>query len=214
MEAYFNKRGLKNLIISNDLSNDSSKLKGGACGSLYHYGDDYLIKAYIDFFKRESYKTIIKYLDDLRKGSLISSSIYDDPYSNEENIHKIMKRLSYTKYSYDLIQGAAFYYEYCFGAILTYYKGYVRLDDELVKSLSKNDLIELLHNIEVNLNNMMDNYIYPVDIKEDNIMFDKNLNVKLIDLDDPCTYYCDGYQEDKKNMCNYYFNEVKEKILK
>lgn len=209
MEAYFNKRDLKNLIISND----SSKLKG-AYGSLYHYEDDYLIKAYIDYFKRESYKTIIKYLDDLRKGSLVTSSIYDDPYSYEENIYKIMNRLSYTKYSYDLIQGVAFYYEYCFGAILRYYKDYVTLDNELVKSLSKKDLIELFHNIEVNLNNMMDNYIYPVDIKEDNIMFDKNLNVKLIDLDDPCTYYCDGYQEDKKNMCNYSFKEVKEKILK
>lgn len=55
MEAYFNKRGLKNLIISND----SSKLKGGACGSLYHYGDDYLIKAYIDFFKENHIKLLL-----------------------------------------------------------------------------------------------------------------------------------------------------------
>ena len=210
METYFNKRGLKKFIISND----SSKFDKGAYGLLYPYGDDYLIKAYIDYFKRKSYKTIIKYFDDLRKGSLINFGIYDDPYSNEEEIYKKMNRLTYTKYNYDLIQGVAFYYEYCFGAILTYYKDFVTLDNELVKSLSKNDLIELLHNIEINLNNMMDNYIYPVDIKEDNIMFDKDLNVKLIDLDDPCTYYCDEYQEDKKKMCNYYFNEVKERILK
>ena len=209
MEAYFNKRDLKKFI----LSNDSSKFDG-AYGSLYHYGDDYLIKAYIDYFERDSYKTIIKYLDDLRKGTLISSSIYDDSCSNEDKIYKKMNRLTYTKYNYDLIQGVAYYYEYCFGPILTCYKDYVTLDNELVKSLSKNDLIELFHNIEINLNNMMDNYIYPVDIKEDNIMFDKDLNVKLIDLDDPCTYYCDEYQEDKKKMCNYYFNAVKERILK
>lgn len=209
MEAYFNKRDLKKFI----LSNESSKFDG-AYGSLYHYGDDYLIKAYIDYFERDSYKTIIKYLDDLRKGSLINSSIYDDSCSNEDKIYKKMNRLTYTKYNYDLIQGVAYYYEYCFGPILSYYKDYVTLDNEFVKNLSKNDLIELFHNIEINLNNMMDNYIYPVDLKEDNIMFDKDLNVKLIDLDDPCTYYCDEYQEDKKKMCNYYFDAVKERILK
>lgn len=209
MEAYFEKRDLKKFLKRN------SPIGEGYFGSLYKYNDDYLIKAFIDENHRETYKDVFKYIEEAK----IQDEYYDrfcgdQYYSREDSIRKAMVRLSYTKYSYDLIQGLAHYYSYCFGSVLKYYKDYTSLDELDLDTLTDNERVELFHNIDIAVEDLLKNNIYPLDIKEDNVLYDDNLNIKLIDLDDNVTMYCDSYNEVYERECLNYVHIMKKELTR
>ena len=206
MQADFNKRELKKFL-------KKAKVIGeGYYGICYEHNNDYLIKAYIDEFHRDNYKEIIKNITKEKIQEIYTSVYGENHITNEKRIRELMKRLSYTKYNYDLIQGHAYYDNYCFGCILTYYKDYFDFNDTYLNSLTKDALEELFNNLNVSLQDLMKHHIYPTDIKEDNVLFDKNLNVKFIDLDDNCTIYANEQVKKLEGECKGRILTMKERI--
>ncbi len=205
MQVDFNKRELKNFLKK------AKKVGEGYHGICFEYNQDYLIKVYIDELYREDFRKMFNLINE----SKIQEEFHPRTYHNitpEEEIKNQMNRLAYTKYCYDLIKGPAFYDNYCFGTILTYYKGYKCFDDPYLALMRKDALEVLFNNINITLQDLMDNYIYPTDIKEDNILFDDNLNIKFIDLDDGCTVYLSGEDKTFENECKKRIKDLRDNI--
>jgi len=209
MELDFNKRELKNFLKNHN------PIGEGHYGLCYKFNDYYLLKAYVEEDYRDDYKDILRNIKESKLQDEYSIKSFDQNFSSrEDSIRERMHRLAYTKYSYDLIQGPAFYEDYCFGCILSYYKNQKDLDDDFLP-LFRQDAIDLLfHNIDVRLEDLLDNYIYPVDIKSDNILFDQYLDVKLIDLDDSCTIFADRRNELLEKDCRSRVLSIKDSINK
>ena len=209
MEVCFNKRELKKFL------KDNKPLGEGTFGLVYNFNDDCLIKAYVDEEKRKNYKEIYRDINESKIQEEYYMRLGDPIYtSRDRDLRRVMDRLSYTKYSYDLVQGLAYYYEYCFGSILKYYNNYTVLDDGIVSELPMDALNLLFHNIDIALEDLINNHIYPIDLKEDNIMYDDNMNIKLIDLDDCLTAYANSYSDYYERECLSSAKNVKKEILR
>ncbi|MBQ7240086.1 MAG: hypothetical protein IJS56_01470 [Bacilli bacterium] len=207
MDAHFDSNNLKEFLKTN------KPIGKGYFGSCYLYNNDYVLKAMVEESKKKSNRVIYKEIKEDKKLEEYYFKTYDTNYTTkEERLKETMERLSYTKYSYDLIQGLAYYYNYCFGTVLKYYKDYLTLAHSSIYNLSQEELDELYHNIEVSYEDLFNNYIYPLDIRDENIMFNNNLEVKLIDLDDGLTFYNYNKSEKKEEICRNKLKEIRKDL--
>jgi hypothetical protein len=167
MQADFKKRELKKFL-------KLAKIIGeGYFDICYEHNNDYLIKAYVDEYHRNDFREIFKEINESKIQEEFYLREYDYNYTTtEERIKERMHRLAYTKNNYDLIHGLAYYDNYCFGCILSFYKGYSDLEDQSLALLRKDTIELLFHNIYVSLNDLMKNHIYPTDIKAGNVLYD------------------------------------------
>lgn len=172
--------------IINYLS-DKENIKGqGTYGILYKYNDTTLIKLY--------------YKDYINTYFTLDSNIFEKEIEANLNVIETFKQLG-IKHSdkleelkklhstlqltdcYDLIKGVVTYKNYPVGVLLEYYKDYMTLKD-IFFYLSTKEKTIVLEKIKTLIENLMENNIYLGDIKENNIMVNKEtLEVKLIDLD-------------------------------
>ena len=163
----------------------------GSFGLVRSINDDILVKAYREFFGFSKPIDLPKTLMD--KKALEEDIVSRYSYKKKKGDYILMAktRLSKTKYANDLILGCALYNDFAFGAILKNYKGYRKLNSKISR-LSVDDYIKLVVNIDKHLDDLFNNYIYPNDVKESNILFNDDLDIKIIDLDDEVTFYCDS----------------------
>ena len=169
--------------------NVTKRVGEGCFGLVRSIDDDTLIKAYKEFFGFSRPNDLPKRLMDQKKQEEIAY-INTHKMKKSDYITMAKERLSKTKYTNDLILGCALYNDFAFGAILKKYNGYRPLNSKISR-LSVDNYIKLMNNIDIHLEDLFNNYIYPTDLKESNILFNDELDVKLIDLDDEKTSYCD-----------------------
>jgi len=134
-----------------------------------------------------------------------------------ERINIIYKHLQNTN-SNLLIKGIVTYKNYVLGVLLKYYKDYNNLTTTFEK-LSHEEQIKVLKRVQYLLNELMENNIYPIDLREDNILINKsNLDVKLIDLDDneiriEDKFYIEKHFEIKQGCLDKY-NAMEKRLLR
>ncbi len=98
------------------------------------------------------------------------------------------KKLQYL-FKIGLLKGILMYNGYKIGVLLNYYKDYLKLTD-VSHELSSDSLKFLMESIRSKLEELMQNGVFPRDLKEDNILVrQKDLDVVFIDLDDPETRF-------------------------
>ena len=185
----------KNIIFTEDdiinFYNITKHVGKGSFGLVRSINDDILVKAYKEFFGFSKPIDLPKTLMDKKALEEDIVSRYSYKMKKGDYILMAKERLAKTKYANDLILGCALYNDFAFGAILKNYKGYRRLNSKISR-LSVDDYIKLVANIDKHLEDLFNNYIYPNDVKESNILFNDDLDVKIIDLDDEVTSYCDS----------------------
>ena len=168
------------------LSNKNKYYDYGAYGILAEYNDTTLIKIYYkDIFN--TYTSLdIKTLDEeinilleVEKDMMEFNKSYITKLQQLKTIYRALKK---TK-SNSLIKGIVTYKSYPIGVLLENYKNYLKLS-QIYKNLSNEDKIEVLNRVKELMFDLLDNNIYPADIKENNILINpNNLDIKLIDLD-------------------------------
>ena len=185
-----NKELTKNEV--NDILFKNEIIGMGGFGLISKYDEDTLIKIY--------YRNI---MDTFLSGhiELLDEEIKDD-FEKDKNIEKKkvtkkvsvqtltknMEQLEKTK-SGSLIKGIATYQGQPLGVFLEYYKDYQLLKKvfPFINDAKKEQVLSSTAKLLVDL---FENGIFPKDIKENNIMVrKKDLDVKLIDLDDEETRY-------------------------
>ena len=206
MDIYFDNKGLIDLVSKKNIGS-------GSYGFVKQYDLETLIKIYKDHTVAYQPKELPIIFNRQRICELHSSKYYNEP-TKQESIELKKKRLEHTKYSNDLILGSSIYEGYAFGVVLKYYKDYVPFISKNFYKLSDQDKGYLLYRMDKVLKDLLDNLIYPYDVKENNILFDpKTLDVKFIDLDDSCTCYSDK----KESIGEYYsearFEETKQRVF-
>lgn len=170
----------------------------GTFGLVRSINEDTLVKAYREFFGFSKPIDLPNVLMDKKKFEEDIVSRYSYKIKKGDYIRMAKERLSKTKYANDLILGCALYNDFAFGAVLKNYKGYRPLNSK-INRLSVDNYIKLVANIDKHLEDLFDNYIYPNDVKESNILFNDNLDVKIIDLDDEVTIYSDSLNKIAEN---------------
>lgn len=119
--------------------------------------------------------------EEIKKNKEISK--YSD---DEETRYLEEKKFEYLK-RIGLLKGVLTYEDYKIGVLLKYYWDYEKLENRF-GFLGLSERKEVLKNIKEKLDEMMNNGIYPLDIKENNILIkDDSFNIVFIDLDDELT---------------------------
>ena len=178
-EFIINEKELLYYLFSNDY------IGKGSFGIVCRYNKDDLIKIYYrDIFSTYITKDASKLneeidlLKEITNYRLINKEVY------ELNVLKLKKL-----YELNLIKGITLYHDWHIGTIIPYYKDYNKLSS-IDDRLTKNELLLILNKVKENLETLIDNNLYPSDIREDNILVrESDLEVKLIDLDDIYTRY-------------------------
>lgn len=163
----------------------------GVYGKVYEYDANTLIKFY---YKDILHFFISKNIDDLNKDIDISIfvenemlQLREDYITKKDRLISIINCLN--RVGCSLIKGIVLYRGYPIGVFLNYYKGYVNLDEALLKLNDKNRLV-VMNKVKVFLSSLFDFGIYPLDLKESNILVNvKTLDVQFIDLDGEETRY-------------------------
>lgn len=131
-----------------------------------------------------------------------------------------LERIEQSKMKYlfeiGLLKGVLTYNGYKIGVLLNYYKDYTELA-EISNNLSIDSLHFVMEKIKEKLKDMMQNGIFPRDLKEDNILVRQNdLDVVFIDLDDSETRF---EQMDYilthphiKSDCLERYNQIEERV--
>lgn len=179
---------------------DNNKLVGrGVYGMVYEYDDNTLIKIY--------YKDILRFfcsrnIEDLDKEVDINLYVENemkemrvDYVTKLDRLNNVVKSLNRADCS--LIKGIVLYRGYPIGILLTNYKDYSKLGDSF-KVLDTQSKSLIMDKIKLKLSKLFSYGIYPLDLKEDNILVNiDNLDVQFIDLDGGETRYEDSEYIDK-----------------
>ena len=206
MDVYFDRKGVVDLLTCK-----TNNIGKGSFGYVKQYDEDTLIKVYKNDIELIEPKYIPAVFDRLKSIEDYYVKNYPNSYeTKEERLKSIKNRLSTTMFCNDLIEGLAYYRNYSFGILLKYYKDYSIITRKKYKGLSREEREILLSNIEMVIDDLMSNYIYPLDVKRNNIMFNDSLEVKLIDLDDSYTHYKEKNDEEKREICKKRLRELKE----
>lgn len=177
-------------------------LKKGSYGNIVEYSDDTLLKLYHD----RHYELRHESVEELQE-------VHDEELKILEQKLEVLKN---TKVS-DLYKGVVESKDCVVGVIMTYYKDYQSLY-EVINTLNRKEKIKILKKVRNVFNNLIENGCYPLDLSLGNIMIRKrDLDVKIIDLDDLLTQYKFELNEDYmkfENESKNSFNEVVKTILK
>lgn len=174
-----------------------------------------LIKTYFADAKTDDATYILDKFSRVKKEENFKVKEYPYYMTREMRIRRAKKELFKTKYSGGLIKGIAYYDGYAFGTLLTWYKNYLTLSSSEARRLSSEEREKIIQNIDVVLNDFFDNYIYPLDLKESNIMYNpRTLDIKFIDLEDGLVHFRDSYSSYEHDRCVEKRNQVKQRLLK
>jgi len=168
------------------LSDKENIIGQGTYGILYKYNDTTLIKLYYKDYIYAYFTLDSKIFEEEIEGNLtIINSFKKQGIKNIDKLEELKKLHCILQLTdcYNLIKGVVTYKNYPVGVLLEYYKDYQTLK-EIFFYLSIKEKTIVLEKIKSLIENLMENNIYLEDIKENNIMVNKNtLDVKLIDLD-------------------------------
>lgn len=163
----------------------------GVYGKVYEYDDNTLIKFY---YKDILHFFLSKNIDDLNRDIDVNIfvenemlQLREDYVTKKDRLINIINCLN--RVGCSLIKGIVLYRGYPIGVFLNYYKGYVNLDEVLLKLNDKNRLV-VMNKVKAFFSRLFDCGIYPLDLKESNILVNvKTLDVQFIDLDGEETRY-------------------------
>ena len=180
---------MKNITITKEqllfyLFNENYVGKG-QFGIVHEYDKNTLIKIYYkDVFNTYITKNILKLDEEIYINKMLKNYNVDSNQLNEKDRLKLEKL-----YELNLINGIILYQNYHIGTLIPYYQDYKSLTS-IVSFLTKEELLIILRRVQEYLDYLINNNIYPTDIREDNILIRINdLDVKIIDLDDEYTKY-------------------------
>jgi hypothetical protein len=168
------------------LSNKNKYCGYGAYGILVEYDEETLIKIhYKDIFNTYTnldIKTLVEEINILLEVEKDMTEFDSKFISKLQQLKKIHKALKKTK-SNALIKHIVTCDGYPIGVLLNNYKNYLNLS-QVYKNLNNDEKIEVLKRIKELMFDLLENNIFPADIKENNILINpNNLDIKLIDLD-------------------------------
>jgi len=192
----------------------------GSYGKVITINDNELLKVYYRLFKQDFTNCTLQDLkDDLIKMKTFSSNgtmSYKRLLADENRIIKLLELLNKTS-SKDLIKDYIKYEEFVVALILSNYKDYDTYEYLIFNDdLSKKDHKLILEQIKEKVYELIENRLYPLDLKCDNIMVNKeNLNVKLIDLDDLGTMFLDStHSKSYERSVKFKLDHLEYKVLK
>ena len=172
---------------------DGKCIGSGVYGMIYEYDDTTLIKLYYkDFFKFFTSKNVDDLNQEIDINLFVENEMLemrDDYVTKRERLINIINCLN--KANCSLIKGIVLYRGYPIGIFLNYYKGYFNLG-EIFETLDEKSKLFVMNKIKLILFNLFSCGIYPLDLKESNILVNvENLDVQFIDLDGGETRYED-----------------------
>jgi serine/threonine protein kinase len=207
---------LKNNEIIEILKN-GNVINHGQFGLLIEINENIIFKFYYkDFFKTYEHpiqSTLDKEID---LSIEIEQFLIETGCIKETKLNRMFqnfKRLEGTK-SENLIKGIVTYKKYPVGIILNNYKEYRKLT-QIYKEFDKKDRERIILKIKDLLNELYEHGVYPIDLKEDNILIkEDNLDIVIVDLDGSETRFEDKeYIKEiphiKQNVKNRYDAMVK-----
>ena len=166
----------------------------GCYGLIVKYSENTLLKMYYkDYFDTFYYKDIEKLDEEIERHIKVEEEVkemFPNRITRMDNLVSKINHLEKTS-SNDLIKGIATYKNWPIGIFMEYYKDYNKLTN-VFKNLNKNEQSKILFLVRNKLKGLYKNGVFPLDLKEDNILVRKrDLDVKLIDLDGDETRYED-----------------------
>lgn len=206
-------------LINNLKLSEESELSG-SYGKIIEINDKELLKTYYRLFKlntntctKEDLEKSINEIKTLKTNGTMS---YRRILADKQRIETLIKILNNTS-SKDLIKDYLIYKDLVVSLILTNYKDYETYENLIINNnLSKQEHKEILKLIKEKVNELVNNRLYPLDLKFDNIMVNKEtLDVKLIDLDDLGTIYLDDtHIKNYQKSVKFKLDNMEYKILK
>ena len=194
---------------------DNKPLGKGAFGAVRPLDNITLIKTYLSETRDRSLDDMISLFKEKKEAQEARLIKTPDLMTREKRVIRSRKALYKTSKSFGLIRGIAYYDGYAFGTILRWYKNYLTLNRMNVHNLSKEQIDKLLFNLDELMQDFYNNYIYPMDIKEGNILFNPNtLDVKMIDLEDGLVDFLDEYNPYDFDTCEDKVQKLKNRLLK
>lgn len=209
-EIYLEKEKLKDFIIKLEY------LKHGGNGIIYKYGNQELVKLfYYNYFKDYDISIINKTIEDIAikvDNEHTRKILFPNHITQTTKLKQLITRLDNTS-SNDLYKGIINIDDTIIGTILNYYKDY-NLYQDIHSKLNPRQNIYLLNKIRHQVEELLNNGIYPTDLKLDNIMINKDtLDVKLIDLDDNTTVLTDTKEDYYRYEVARRFAHIRKKII-
>lgn len=209
-EIYLEKEKLKDFIIKLEY------LKHGGNGIIYKLTDDELVKLfYHNYFKDYDISIINKTIEDIVikvDNEHTRKILFPNYITQTTKLKQLITRLDNTS-SNDLYKGIIKIDDTIIGTILNYYKDYSSYQD-IHSKLSPRHNIYLLNKLRHLVEELLNNGIYPTDLKLDNIMINKDtLDVKLIDLDDNTTVLTDIKEDCYRYEVARRFAHIRKKII-
>lgn len=186
----------------------------GSYGLLTEYDSDTLVKLYYkSFFETYTSPDVEIFQNE------IATNIEIDQFLSRNRVQEMVNNFERLKYSKqrDLIRAILLYNGYPVAILLKYYKEYIKLTN-LVRNLTYEQIEMVLEKSRYQVDDLCSYGVYPIDLKEDNILIrEKDLDIKLIDLDDSVTRYEDVSYVEKfpyiKKRVEESFDGMKWRIL-
>lgn len=175
------------------LTNKDNKCIGQGCyGIVSKYNNNTLIKLYYKDFIETYISRDINELDkefNTRIEVLNIIKCNSEHKDNDIECDELAKKKEYLLEKIGFLKGIVLYRGLKVGILINYYKNFIDLK-EIFYVLQTNEQLSLLNKIKeqiIKLNNLN---LYPMDLKEDNILVNpKTLDIAFIDLDDLYTRY-------------------------
>ena len=163
-----------------DYFKSDSEVGIGRFGILYELDYDTLIKLnyteYMSAFISKKEKDFKREID-----TSIELMNYNCNFDRNKKVLELISRLKNTS-SGDLIKGIVTNKGYRIGFLLNYYRNYHVLEDKIL-DYSPKVRKEILKKVREKILELFSVGIYPLDIKEDNVLMSDDMNIKIIDLD-------------------------------
>ena len=199
-----------------EILSDKNKYCGfGAHGIIIEYDETTLIKIYhtdiFNGYKNLDIITLDEEINVLLETEKEMKEFKRNYLSKLQQLKKTYIALKRTK-SNSLIKSIVTCKGYPIGVLLENYKNYLKLS-EIYKNLNNDEEIIVLKNVKELMFDLLDNNVFPTDIKENNILINpNNLEIKLIDLDGYETrveskIYIEKYPH-IKNYCIQKYNKM------
>ncbi len=155
----------------------------GSNGIVSIYNENTLVKIHYKDFENSYYSNNLSSFDDeIDRAKSIDKEMGKLGLDKFSSLKRLITKLS-NSYS-PLIKGVIMYGDYPIGVLMEYYIGYEQLN-KIINQLDSNSITIIKAKIKFLVYDLINNEIYPRDIKFDNILVNEDtLDVKIIDLDD------------------------------
>ncbi len=188
----------------NFLTNKNNECIGQGCyGIVSKYNNNTLIKLYYKDFI-ETY--ISKDINELDKEvntriDILNMINYNSKHKdNDKECDELSKKKEHLLEKNGFLKGIVLYRGLKVGVLINYYKDYIGLK-EVFYTLKINEQTALLNGIKEQIMKLNNLNLYPMDLKEDNILVNpKTLNIAFIDLDDLYTRYEETQYIEEHNL--------------